>query len=145
MFSPSEDKGALAKLVEAIKTNYNDRCEEVSIWSVSLWLKFNNLRKKLHNFNCFTNSLPRSAVTGEAASWVPNPQLASTSWRRQRPRNWQPSLVKMFGIKNVLTEQVSLLHLQYFCTVDKFSPGLKIQLSEYSNVLLVNVDWTDLI
>lgn len=99
MFSPSEDKGALAKLVEAIKTNYNDRCEEVSIWSVSLWLKFNNLRKKLHNFNCFTNSLPRSAVTGEAASWVPNPQLASTSWRRQRPRNWQPSLVKMFGIK----------------------------------------------
>lgn len=28
---PSEDKGALAKLVEAIKTNYNDRYEEVSI------------------------------------------------------------------------------------------------------------------
>lgn len=26
----SEDKGALAKLVEAIKTNYNDRYEEVS-------------------------------------------------------------------------------------------------------------------
>lgn len=31
MFSPSEDKGALAKLVEAIKTNYNDRYEEVSL------------------------------------------------------------------------------------------------------------------
>lgn len=29
-FIPSEDKGALAKLVEAIKTNYNDRYEEVS-------------------------------------------------------------------------------------------------------------------
>lgn len=26
----SEDKGSLAKLVEAIKTNYNDRYEEVS-------------------------------------------------------------------------------------------------------------------
>lgn len=26
---PSEDKGALAKLVEAIKTNYNERFEEV--------------------------------------------------------------------------------------------------------------------
>lgn len=32
MLSPSEDKGALAKLVEAIKTNYNDRNEEVSIF-----------------------------------------------------------------------------------------------------------------
>lgn len=31
LFSSSEDKGALAKLVEAIKTNYNDRYEEVSI------------------------------------------------------------------------------------------------------------------
>lgn len=31
LFSTSEDKGALAKLVEAIKTNYNDRHEEVSI------------------------------------------------------------------------------------------------------------------
>lgn len=30
-FSCSEDKGALAKLVEAIKTNYNDRYEEVSV------------------------------------------------------------------------------------------------------------------
>lgn len=34
--TPSEDKGALAKLVEAIKTNYNDRYEEVnSHYSVS--------------------------------------------------------------------------------------------------------------
>lgn len=32
MLSSSEDKGALAKLVEAIKTNYNDRYEEVSIF-----------------------------------------------------------------------------------------------------------------
>lgn len=31
VFIPSEDKGALAKLVEAIKTNYNDRYEEVSV------------------------------------------------------------------------------------------------------------------
>lgn len=29
----SEDKAALAKLVEAIKTNYNDRYEEVSLLS----------------------------------------------------------------------------------------------------------------
>lgn len=38
LFPPtlSEDKGALAKLVEAIKTNYNDRYEEVnSHYSVS--------------------------------------------------------------------------------------------------------------
>lgn len=28
----SEDKAALAKLVEAIKTNYNDRYEEVSLF-----------------------------------------------------------------------------------------------------------------
>lgn len=27
----SEDKGALAKLVEAVKTNYNDRYDEVRI------------------------------------------------------------------------------------------------------------------
>ncbi len=35
-FSPifSEDKAALAKLVEAIKTNYNDRYEEVSLLAV---------------------------------------------------------------------------------------------------------------
>lgn len=34
--TPSEDKGALAKLVEAIKTNYNDRYEEVnSHYSIS--------------------------------------------------------------------------------------------------------------
>lgn len=31
VFFLSEDKGALAKLVEAIKTNYNDRYEEVSV------------------------------------------------------------------------------------------------------------------
>uniref|UniRef100_A0AAZ1XZ37 60S ribosomal protein L7a n=1 Tax=Oreochromis aureus TaxID=47969 RepID=A0AAZ1XZ37_OREAU len=43
----------------------------------------------------------RSVVTGEVTSWVPNPQPASLSWRRQRPRNLQPSLVKLFGIKNV--------------------------------------------
>lgn len=30
-FFSSEDKGALAKLVEAIKTNYNDRYEEVRL------------------------------------------------------------------------------------------------------------------
>ena len=29
LFCSSEDKGALGKLVEAIKTNYNDRYEEV--------------------------------------------------------------------------------------------------------------------
>merc|ERR1712066_665386 len=52
-----EDKGALAKLVEAIKTNYNDRYEEI-------------------------------VVTGEVVSWAPNPQPASQSLRRQRPRNW---------------------------------------------------------
>lgn len=41
----------------------------------------------------------RSVVTGEATSWAPSPPLASPSWRRQRPRSWQPSLVKFFGIK----------------------------------------------
>lgn len=34
----SEDKGALAKLVEAIKTNYNDRYEEVSVKILRLGL-----------------------------------------------------------------------------------------------------------
>lgn len=40
-FLHSEDKGALAKLVEAIKTNYNDRYEEVSF---NVWcLYFRNI------------------------------------------------------------------------------------------------------
>lgn len=34
MFRSREDKGALGKLVEAIKTNYNDRYEEVSSLSI---------------------------------------------------------------------------------------------------------------
>lgn len=109
LFSSSEDKGALAKLVEAIKTNYNDRYEEVSVGTdlknISMSTVTHCSKNKIHGFNCFFLSSPRSVVTGEAISWVPNPQLASTSWRRQRPRNWQPSLVKLFGIKMyVLTE-----------------------------------------
>lgn len=40
----SEDKGALAKLVEAIKTNYNDRYEEVSCNFWRLW--FANVHSK---------------------------------------------------------------------------------------------------
>lgn len=105
--SASEDKGALGKLVEAIKTNYNDRYEEV----------------RNHNYGCFYCSLEstmanpkacahtpdskimilnvsfRSVVTGEVDSSEPNPQLASTSWRSQRPRSWRPSLVKLFWFK----------------------------------------------
>ena len=36
LFLHSEDKGALAKLVEAIKTNYNDRYDEVRFHLVLL-------------------------------------------------------------------------------------------------------------
>lgn len=42
-------------------------------------------------------------------SWAPNPQPALPSWRRQRPRNWPPSLVKLFGIKNVCPERLSFV------------------------------------
>lgn len=45
--------------------------------------------------------LLRSVVTGAVVSWDPSPQLVSPSWRRQRPRNWLPNLVKLFEIKNV--------------------------------------------
>lgn len=31
-----EDKGALAKLVEAVKTNYNDRYDEVRLYAAGL-------------------------------------------------------------------------------------------------------------
>lgn len=36
----SEDRAALAKLVEAIKTNYNDRYEEVSALMATIILDF---------------------------------------------------------------------------------------------------------
>lgn len=110
LFSSSEDKGALAKLVEAIKTNYNDRYEEVSVG-----INLNNISMSTIKYCSKNKSMvltffffpSRSVVTGEAISWVPNPQLVSTSWKRQRPRNWRPSLVKLFGIKMyVLTEHV---------------------------------------
>lgn len=96
MFSFSEDKGALAKLVEAIKTNYNDRYEEVGTFILTdgetistRWIILT------------LDSVFRSVVTGVVASWVPNPQLVSTSLRRQKPRNWQLSLDKLFGIKKM--------------------------------------------
>lgn len=57
MFSPSEDKGALAKLVEAIKTNYNDRYEEVRIGvglSISPWLKLHiDIKEQIAPFKPF--------------------------------------------------------------------------------------------
>ncbi|OWK07553.1 hypothetical protein Celaphus_00008097, partial [Cervus elaphus hippelaphus] len=62
----SEDKSALAKLVEAIRTNYNDRYDEIR-----------------HTM--------RSVVTGEAMSWGRSQWLASPSWKRLRPKNWPPS------------------------------------------------------
>uniref|UniRef100_A0A8C6LA19 60S ribosomal protein L7a n=1 Tax=Nothobranchius furzeri TaxID=105023 RepID=A0A8C6LA19_NOTFU len=106
-----EDKGALAKLVEAIKTNYNDRYEEVRVNHVSIYILQICLKTNFpNNLNLFF----RSVVTGEVASWAPNPQPASLSWRKQRPRSWQPSLVKMFGIKNLcpkITEFVYHLKL----------------------------------
>lgn len=40
----SEDKAALAKLVEAIKTNYNDRYEEVSLSAVVTVVETNTLQ-----------------------------------------------------------------------------------------------------
>lgn len=96
MFSFSEDKGALAKLVEAIKTNYNDRYEEVG---TSILLKL--FHHQLEWIILTLDSVFRSVVTGVVASWVPNPQLVSTSLRRQKPRNWQLSLDKLFGIKKM--------------------------------------------
>lgn len=101
----SEDKGALAKLVEAIKTNYNERFEEVNTESALEYINSCNYTHCSQNMG--QNSplqslfflLLRSVVTGEAVSWAPNPQLASTRWRRQKPRNWLPNLVKLFGIK----------------------------------------------
>lgn len=39
----SEDKGALAKLVEAIKTNYNDRYEEVGTFILTDGETFNKM------------------------------------------------------------------------------------------------------
>lgn len=112
VFSPSEDKGALAKLVEAIKTNYNDRYEEVSLIFHQLQhICLNGLHIKQQNLNVSVSS--RSVVTGEVASWDPSPQPASTSWRRQRPRSWPPSLVKLFGIKTVCP---NLLAVGFYCS-----------------------------
>ena len=48
----SEDKGALAKLVEAIRTNYNDRYDEIrrhwkaTSWFLSLWLAFPSWKRQ---------------------------------------------------------------------------------------------------
>lgn len=55
LFSSSEDKGALAKLVEAIKTNYNDRYEEVSVGidlkNISMSTITHCSKNRIHGFN----------------------------------------------------------------------------------------------
>lgn len=58
LFSSSEDKGALAKLVEAIKTNYNDRYEEVNVGidlkNVSMSTITHCSKNKIRGFNLFS-------------------------------------------------------------------------------------------
>uniref|UniRef100_A0A8D1AK55 60S ribosomal protein L7a n=1 Tax=Sus scrofa TaxID=9823 RepID=A0A8D1AK55_PIG len=86
----SEDKGALAKLVEAIRTNYNDRYDEVSSQHGGSPLRLSSLEQ----LRVTRHTLHRSGVTGEATSWVPSRWLASPSWRRRRPKSWPPSWAK---------------------------------------------------
>ncbi|VCX31714.1 unnamed protein product, partial [Gulo gulo] len=76
-----EDKGAPAKLVEAIGTNYT------------------------------MTDIMRSTITGEPPSWVQSQQLASPSWKRQRlknrPPNWNEQTLLNFLYVKVIKSSLS--------------------------------------
>lgn len=83
-----------------------------SLWKPSRQTTMTDMRRLAFSFQpmfvtCFKDGLnhsysfSRSVVTGVVASLVPNPQLVSTSLKRQKPRNWQLSLDKLFGIKKM--------------------------------------------
>lgn len=48
----------------------------------------------------------RSAVTGEATSWVPSPQHALPRSRRLKPRNWPPSWAELLAKSLVFNRKI---------------------------------------